>query len=172
MFEPIKEFYKKNYTKLLIVPLFFTLFSFLIISSTFISTGEFVARDIELKGGISSTLDWEKETTPDIDLLESSLSSTLSSTVNVRTINEYGSDKTIAIAFETESEVGIEQFQSAIEAELISQGFDLEITPSSTMWPLPLARSRVARISIASGWPYQTRREYRAPAVTDCSSMF
>ncbi len=129
--QSLKSFYRRKYKAFIIVPIIMTLFSILIITSTYLSTGAIVAADIELKGGIMSTLDWAEDRVPDLDQLQVSIASQTDSDIVVRTIHEYGSDKTIAITVEAESHVDVEPLQAAIADALALQGFELEITPDA-----------------------------------------
>jgi preprotein translocase subunit SecF len=51
-----KDFYFDNYKKLFIVPLVLFVLSGLILLSTYLSTGDFIRRDVSLKGGISLSI--------------------------------------------------------------------------------------------------------------------
>ncbi|MCM2325392.1 MAG: hypothetical protein NDI94_02930 [Candidatus Woesearchaeota archaeon] len=51
-----KDFYFDNYKKLFIVPLVLFVLSGLILLSTYLSTGDFIKRDVSLKGGISLSI--------------------------------------------------------------------------------------------------------------------
>jgi len=59
----ILNLYKKNYRKLLIIPILFFLFSIFIISQTISSEGVPIYRDISLKGGLSVILNVDTQTT-------------------------------------------------------------------------------------------------------------
>lgn len=60
------EIYDKQYKKLLIIPLLLLFLSIFLIISKVVSTGDFINRDISLKGGLTITIPTEK----DISLVE------------------------------------------------------------------------------------------------------
>ena len=53
----LEKIYDKNYKKLLLVPVIILVLSLIILGVSYSSTGEFVQRDISLKGGISITIE-------------------------------------------------------------------------------------------------------------------
>lgn len=67
----VQTTYEKNYKKFLIIPLALLLVSIIIILVQYSKTGEFIHRDISLKGGLSVTINLDKEI--NFEDLESSL---------------------------------------------------------------------------------------------------
>ena len=57
----IKKFYNKNWKKLMILPIFLFLLSCTILYSNYLSTGEFINKDVSLKGGYLITIKTDVE---------------------------------------------------------------------------------------------------------------
>lgn len=107
----LKEFYIKEYKKLLIIPIIMLIFSIFIIYQTYQNTGDFIYKDVSLKGGTSLTIQTDQEI-PD---LESFLSQELDTKIIVRTITELGSIKGLVI--ETPPEINSQDLIQAIETK-------------------------------------------------------
>ena len=67
--EKFEGFYNRNYKKLMLIPLILLFLSFVVIGVHYSRTGDFINKDVSLKGGISATIYGEF----DIDKLESDL---------------------------------------------------------------------------------------------------
>jgi preprotein translocase subunit SecF len=67
----VLEYYFRNYKKLLFIPVLLLVIAIVLISVKMATTGDFVNKDISLKGGVSLTILEKSES--DISLLESSL---------------------------------------------------------------------------------------------------
>jgi preprotein translocase subunit SecF len=94
------DYYFKNYKKFLFIPVILLLTALISIFLHYQSTGDFIQRDITLKGGISLTILEESEL--DMQDLESSLGSVFSSyDVSVRSLKSTGSQ----IGFLIESDI-------------------------------------------------------------------
>ena len=57
----IKKFYNKNWKKLMILPIFLFILSCTILYSNYLSTGEFINKDVSLKGGYLITIKTDVE---------------------------------------------------------------------------------------------------------------
>ena len=55
-FAKLEPFFEKNYKKLMLIPILLLIFSISVPLIKYATTGEFVKRSVELKGGISVTL--------------------------------------------------------------------------------------------------------------------
>jgi len=99
MWEKLKNFYDKKYKFLLIVPILFILASLVIIGLHYSRTGEFVSRDISLKGGITVTLNTKEEI--DVNEFGDFLSSRLGKDVFVRKLTDFVSREQIGFIVET-----------------------------------------------------------------------
>lgn len=93
-----KEFYNKNYKKLILIPIFLLILSLTLITTKYITTGDIINRDISLKGGITSTIYTEKEF--DTAKLEKELSKDLKTDVFVREISDITSKKQLGFIIE------------------------------------------------------------------------
>jgi len=90
------EWYNKNYKKLLIIPIVIFILSIAVISYKYSTTGDFVDKDISLKGGISITIP-----SKDIDVsdMETYLSSEFpESDISVRTLTKLGEKTGVTIS--------------------------------------------------------------------------
>jgi hypothetical protein len=56
-----KEFFEKNYGKIMIVPIVLLIISLVFIGYQYTSSGDVVDRDVTLKGGVSATIYTDKE---------------------------------------------------------------------------------------------------------------
>ena len=60
----IKEFYDKNYKKLLVIPFILLLLAIISIGYQYSTTGDFINRDVSLKGGLTITIPTETPISP------------------------------------------------------------------------------------------------------------
>ncbi len=65
MSKKVEEFYEKHYKKLMIIPILILIFSLGVLINNYYTKGEFIGRDVELKGGVDVTID-----KPGIDILK------------------------------------------------------------------------------------------------------
>ncbi len=117
--EKIEQFYEKNYKKLMLLPiaLFAIALAFLFIR--YANTGNFIAKDVSLSGGITATVTTEKNV--EIDQLEKLLSDKLASNVNVRRLAEFGTGRQVGIIVEIAAkEDELEQQDARLRDELAS----------------------------------------------------
>src|SRR3990167_6363988 len=85
----LMDFYDKKYKLLLIIPFLILFFSIAQIGYQIYSTGDFMNRDVSLKGGVTVTVPYEKET--DVGQLEKQISSQFQKNdVSVRTLRSTG----------------------------------------------------------------------------------
>lgn len=98
------EFYDKNYKKLLVIPFILLILSIGIISYKYSTTGDFVDKDISLKGGITITIP-SKDI--NVDSLKAYLSSEFpGSDISLRTLTRLGEKTGVTIsASDIESKV-------------------------------------------------------------------
>lgn len=84
----VKDYYYKEYKKLFWLTMILFLLSAVVIFNTYQKTGDFVQRDVSLKGGISMTIETDFS---DIILLEENLQSKYSAaSISIRTIESSG----------------------------------------------------------------------------------
>ena len=90
------EFYDKNYKKLLVIPFILLILSIGVIFYKYSTTGDFVDRDISLKGGITITIP-SKDI--DVDSLKAYLSSEFpGSDISIRTLTKLGEKTGVTIS--------------------------------------------------------------------------
>jgi preprotein translocase subunit SecF len=91
------EMYSKHYKKLFIIPVIMVLIACFLIGFNYYKTGDFINKDVTLKGGITATI-YTGNAFPD---LKSHLGSKFSqSDIEVRNLIEFGSEKNIGIVIE------------------------------------------------------------------------
>jgi preprotein translocase subunit SecF len=132
----LEKIYDKNYKKLLLVPIILLVLSLIILGVSYSSTGEFVKKDVSLKGGISITI--EK---PNLDQQEiSSYMSERYSAFNVRTLRDLGTRQSMGLIIEasnaeepelksylqekihfTEDEYSVEEYSSSFSESFFKQ---------------------------------------------------
>ncbi len=131
--DKMKEVYEKKYKLLMLIPLALILFSVGIIAHTKITTGEFIQKDVSLKGGILITIQTDQQF--DLESLGKSLESSLGSTVQVRPLKSVGTGGTIGYTIETESrvtkEATLDAIRSATSLTLESGSYTIEEVSSS-----------------------------------------
>ena len=125
----ILETYVKKQKKLIIIPIILLIISLFLIFNQYQNTGDFINKDVSLKGGISATLYTEKT----IDNLEQKLTEKLNKDIIVRDIKEFGTEKQIGVTIES-SEIHEDELREELEnlfnVKLTQQNFSLENTSS------------------------------------------
>lgn len=128
--EKIKELYVNEYKKLLIIPILILLLSFAYLGLNYLKKGEFIEKDVSLKGGITASIYTDK----DYGDLENYLKNRLNTDFIVRRLTEFGSDKQTGVIIETEN-INEEDFKKALEEKLniklTKDNFSIEVTGSS-----------------------------------------
>lgn len=126
----IKGFYFKNLKKLLILPIGLIILSILIISYTYVKTGDFIHKDVTLQGGISATLQIQQE----FPELEQQIKKETGKDVLVRVLTEFGSDDQKGIVIESSS-ITNEELKPILEkitnVEITNENYSVEETGSS-----------------------------------------
>ena len=91
--------YNKNYKLLIFIPVALFLVSLIIIGGFYVKTGDFIKKDVTLTGGLSITINTDKEI--DIENLKDFLKDKFTeSDIFLRKLSEFGSDKQIGIIIE------------------------------------------------------------------------
>ena len=90
--------YERNWKRLMIFPMLFLIFSGGVLYSNYLTTGEFIEKDVSLKGGYLLTI--ESSTVIDISELEKRVSEGIGEQVKVRALKTLGSGKTMGYSFE------------------------------------------------------------------------
>lgn len=97
--EKLEVFYNKHYKTLMIIPIIIFLIAVGFLFFKYYSTGEFIAKDVGLSGGVAATVTTEKEV--DMDQLEALLSEKLGGNVNARRLEEFGTGRQVGIIVES-----------------------------------------------------------------------
>jgi preprotein translocase subunit SecF len=132
-FSGIKELYGKNYKKLLIIPFSLLLIAILIIGFKVATTGEFINRDVSLKGGVTVTIPTDQEI--DIFQLKAALSLKFpNNDVSTKSLSQFGTQVGIIV----EVDIGEESVNKLIEdtgnelkLDLTDKDYSIEIVGSS-----------------------------------------
>jgi preprotein translocase subunit SecF len=121
--EKFKDFYFHEYKKLFIIPVLLFLFSAIVLFSSYSQTGEFIKRDVSLKGGISLTVNTDYS---DISDLEKYLFAEFpDASLNIRTIESGGAVTGIIIeASDIDEELLVEKVNEKIP--LTKDNYSLE----------------------------------------------
>ena len=93
-----KDFYSKNYKKMMLIPLLLLLISMASLFANYAKTGEFVNKDVSLTGGITASI-YSKDSKTPLEL-KKILEKELNSDFSVRSLTEFGSDKRIGYVIE------------------------------------------------------------------------
>jgi len=94
----LKSSYEKNWKRFMILPIGFLIFSLLVLGNNYSITGDFIEKDISLKGGFLLTIESSKVV--DISVVEETLSSSLGEQVRIRELSSLGSGGVVGYSFE------------------------------------------------------------------------
>ncbi|MFH0752326.1 MAG: MMPL family transporter [archaeon] len=115
-----KSLYSKHYKKLVFIPLLFLLFDLIIISGTYMETGDFINKDVSLQGGTTATIYSDAEFQNIQTVLKNNFPE---SDVIIRDLTEFGTEKRIGIIIEA-THLKSNELQLVIEEE-----YDMMLTP-------------------------------------------
>lgn len=110
----MEVFFNKHFKKLMLIPIIMLVLSIGYLFVHYSNTGEFIKKDVSLKGGITSTIYTEKSI--DVDSLENKLGDS-----SVRVLSEFGSGKQLGIIVEV-SDLDPDELKPILEEYL---GFEL-----------------------------------------------
>lgn len=133
----IKKFYDFQYKLLLIIPFLLLTFSIVCIGLKYASTGDFINRDVSLKGGLTLTITTDGNV--NIASLENKLKASFpENDIEVRALTKFGTQAGIIIAADIEEkEVDsklnhlLEEAGNAINTKLTAKDYSLETVGSS-----------------------------------------
>lgn len=127
MKEKIEPFYNKHYKKIMFIPVIIFVIAIIFLLFNYAQTGEFVKKDVTLKGGISATVYTEKNI--DIKALESSFPDS-----SVKRLSDLSSGKQLGVIIEV-SNINADELKTSLEKELDlklnEDNFSLEETGAS-----------------------------------------
>ncbi|MBL7054384.1 protein translocase subunit SecF [Candidatus Woesearchaeota archaeon] len=129
----VKEFYNSQYKLLLIIPFILLAFSLVSIGLKYASTGDFINRDVSLKGGVTLTITTTEKI--DINEIENILKNKfIENDIEVRALTKLGAQAGIIVAVdieEGESDSLLEEIQRITGIELTKENYTVEIVGSS-----------------------------------------
>ena len=132
-FSGIKRVYESHYKKLLIIPFTLLLMAIVLIGLKVASTGDFINRDVSLKGGVTITIHISQEV--DILQLKEALSSKFpENDISTKLLSQFGTQVGVIVEADIEKEevdVLIEEIGKALNLELTTKDYSVEIVGSS-----------------------------------------
>jgi len=139
-FSGIKRFYEKEYKKLLIIPFTILFLAIILLVFKAITTGDFINRDVSLKGGVTITV----PTKGNIDILQLEriiLSKFPNNDVATKSLSQFGAQVGVIVEVdieEVEGSVDLEEIDrlilelgNALNRKLSEQDYSVEIVGSS-----------------------------------------
>ena len=131
-FSYIKNIYENQYKKLLILPITLLVIAILIIGFKVATTGDFINKDVSLKGGVTVTVTTEQA---DILQLENALSSKFpEKDISTKSLSRFGRQVGIIVEMdidETQANNLIDEIGIGLGRELTNQDYSVEIVGSS-----------------------------------------
>jgi preprotein translocase subunit SecF len=132
----IREFYDKQYKKLLVIPFLLLFLAIGAIFYQYSTTGDFISRDVSLKGGLTITIPLQEEVS--IIGLKNSLSSEFpQNDVSVRALRRAGKQRGVIITSDIDgskkTEVGIlmDFLRKELNKPLVEDDYSIEFIGSS-----------------------------------------
>jgi|TARA_B100001964_G_scaffold236659_1_gene298764 preprotein translocase subunit SecF len=133
----LKGLYEAQYKKLLIIPFTLLLIAILLIGFKVATTGDFINRDVSLKGGVTVTLPTNQEI--DILQLENSLSSKFpANDLSIKSLSQLGKQVGVIVEADIGEENREEQIErlineisNSLNRELTANDYSIEIVGSS-----------------------------------------
>ena len=137
IFTGIKKVYENQYKKLLIIPFALLLIAIVLIGLKIAATGDFINRDVSLKGGVTVTV----PTSQKVDILQ--LKETISSRfpendISTKSLSQFGTQVGIIVEADIgeenrEEQIGIliDEIGKALNLELTTKDYSIEIVGSS-----------------------------------------
>lgn len=129
----IRDFYDSQYKLLMIIPFILLAFSLVSIGLQYASTGDFINRDVSLKGGITLTITTDEKI--NIDDLKNQLKEKFTKNdIDVRSLAKFGTQIGIIIAADIkENELNslLEEIEKITKIELTEENYTTEIVGSS-----------------------------------------
>ena len=129
----IKEFYHKNYKKILLIPLVLFIILLSVVIIKYEKTGELINKDVSLSGGISATVYTSQNI--DVKALQSKLSSDLKEQIFIRPLRDYTTNENKGIAVEVSNTKINEELKTSLEKNLnialTAENYSVEETGSN-----------------------------------------
>ena len=132
-FSGVKDIYENQYKKLLIIPFAILLLAFIQIGYQLAATGDFIHRDVSLKGGVTVTIPTEQEI--DILTLENAISLDFpNNDVGIKSISQFGIQTGVIVEADISQEGAnklLDSIKKNIGKELNENDYSVEIVGSS-----------------------------------------
>ncbi len=123
--EKIEIFYMENYKKIMLIPIITLVIALVLIGVKVVKTGDFIDKDVSLRGGITATISLNQDV--DIDALEKAIPVKS----NIRKLTDPTSGKNIGIMVEV-SDIPLKNLQPILEKQinikLTNENFSVEET--------------------------------------------
>jgi len=138
MLDSLKNIYERHYKKLMLIPLAIIILSAVVLGVNYGRTGEFVNKDVSLKGGLLITVSTDKSI--DIEDSEKVLADALDAPVKITELNSLGTGGRIGYTFEiaagADKDIAVEKIKSVIGGDPSKDYTTEEISPSlgETFW--------------------------------------
>jgi len=132
-FSKLKHFYDKQYKKLLIIPFVLLFLAIALLLFKYASTGDFINRDVSLKGGVTVTIPVENEINI-IDLENSLKNDFPGNDVRVRSLSRFGSQVGFIVeadVIQEESDLLLQKIKQRTNLKLSERDYSIEIVGSS-----------------------------------------
>jgi len=136
-FSGMKKIYEGQYKKLLIIPFMLLLIAILLIGLKAAATGDFINRDVSLKGGVTVTIPTEQKI--DILQLEDIISKKFpKNDVSTKSLSQFGTQVGVIIDVDVgeehrEEQIGIliEEIGKVLNRKLTTKDYSVEVVGSS-----------------------------------------
>ena len=136
-FSGMKKIYEGQYKKLLIIPFMLLLIAILLIGLKAAATGDFINRDVSLKGGVTVTIPTEQKI--DILQLEDIISKKFpKNDVSTKSLSQFGTQVGVIIDVDVgeehrEEQIGIliEEIGEVLNRKLTTKDYSVEVVGSS-----------------------------------------
>ncbi|QQG38478.1 MAG: hypothetical protein HYS32_02620 [Candidatus Woesearchaeota archaeon] len=142
----VKDFYRNNHSKLMWIPLIIILISIGILGFKYFTTGEFIQKDVSLKGGISTTISTTQEV--DAEDLAKFLTSKLNEEVSVRTLRDFTSGDQVGVIIET-SNVKSSDLKAALKEKITFTDEDFSVEEVSASLGESFFRQMIIAVIVA-----------------------
>lgn len=115
----LETFYEKNYKKLMFISYAILLFSILFVSYKYVTTGDFIERDISLKGGVSATIYNENLNLKEIkDYLDKNVKD-----FSIRALTDFNTGKQIGVIIEV-ADITEPELKEILSKQIKNVNFD------------------------------------------------
>jgi len=133
MLERLKEIYEKKYKLLMLIPIVILLLSVGVLFYWNHSTGEYISKDVSLKGGLLLSVETSQHI--DISAVASAIEDELGATSTVKALRGVGSGEVIGYTFEVETGPSVSEVKDTITRttglEIIDGKYTVEETSAS-----------------------------------------